>query len=93
MAVESEIVRRRIRELRVVDLRNELENRGLDKNGVKATLVDRLIKVTFSLLVTRSYQFSCPLCDIFVARGESEIMLMDGCKSIQKCGWCPLENL
>ena len=45
MVAESETVKRKIRELRVVDLRNELESRGLDKNGVKALLVERLTKV------------------------------------------------
>lgn len=37
--------KRRLAELRVVDLRSELEKRGLDKNGVKAALADRLAQV------------------------------------------------
>lgn len=45
MVAEPETVKRRIRDLRVVDLRNELDSRGLDKTGVKATLVERLMKV------------------------------------------------
>ena len=52
MVADGDTVKRKIRELRVVELRNELENRGLDKTGVKALLVDRLTKVhaSFSLL-------------------------------------------
>lgn len=38
--------KRRLADLRVVDLRGELEKRGLDKNGVKASLVERLAQVS-----------------------------------------------
>lgn len=36
---------RKLSELRVVDLRVELEKRGLEKSGVKAALIERLGKV------------------------------------------------
>lgn len=36
---------RKLADLRVVDLRQELENRGLEKSGVKAVLIERLQKV------------------------------------------------
>ncbi len=36
---------RKLTQLRVVDLRAELEKRGLDKSGLKGALVERLEKV------------------------------------------------
>lgn len=38
---------RKLSELRVVDLRSELDKRGLDKSGVKKDLVERLQKVAY----------------------------------------------
>jgi hypothetical protein len=43
MASDSE--KRKLVDLRVVDLRAELERRNLDKTGVKAVLIERLQKV------------------------------------------------
>jgi SAP domain. len=42
----SEVEGRKLNDLRVVDLRAELEKRSLDKTGVKAVLIEKLQKVS-----------------------------------------------
>lgn len=46
---------RKLTDLRVVDLRQELEERGLEKSGVKAVLVERLQKVN-SLYISTNFR-------------------------------------
>ena len=41
-----------IDELKVNDLKKELERRGLEKTGVKAVLLERLKRVSFALFKT-----------------------------------------
>jgi len=41
---------RRLTDLRVLELRQELEKRGLDKSGIKAVLVERLTMVRFCVI-------------------------------------------
>ena len=47
-------------QMKVVDLRKELDLRGLEKSGLKADLVKRLETVSFSTLFLRPHKiFSC----------------------------------
>lgn len=43
----ADIEGKKLTELRVIDLKTELERRGLDKSGNKAALLERLSKVNF----------------------------------------------
>lgn len=40
---------KKLSDLRVVDLKNELEKLGLEKNGIKAVLIERLQKVIMNV--------------------------------------------
>ena len=51
MATAENSTPKKLTELRVVDLKSELEKRGLEKTGVKAALTERLKKVGPQLFV------------------------------------------
>lgn len=58
----ADVEGKKLTELRVIDLKTELERRGLDKTGNKAALLERLSKVfqmiSISVLFRRKLNFT-----------------------------------
>lgn len=57
--MSSDCEKRKITDLRVVDLKAELDKRGLDKTGVKALLIERLQGVNLHCIFML---FGTPFC-------------------------------
>jgi len=55
---------RKLNDLRVVDLRAELERRSLDKTGVKAVLIEKLQKVSVLFQIWCLGVDVCPLASL-----------------------------
>ena len=61
MATEISTPGKKISQLRVIDLKEELERRGLEKSGVKAALTDRLKKVSVLHIYVFTFQMSASM--------------------------------
>jgi hypothetical protein len=73
-SVMASVGGKKLGQLRVVDLRAELEKRGLDKSGLKGALVDRLEKViTFISFLKFTYINRFVACRGFV---EAKLLLL-----------------
>lgn len=70
----ADVEGKKLTELRVIDLKTELERRGLDKSGNKAALLDRLSKVS-DILVSSSSRFSALECRSCSKSGLSPLIL------------------
>lgn len=73
----SDTEKRKLSQARVADLRVELEKRGLDKNGVKAVLVERLVSVrniaTFPTeWLPKLHQIPCTVCSMSAAEPSQQ---------------------
>ena len=62
---ENSVDGKKMTELKVVELRSELEKRGLDKTGIKAVLMERLEKVGLSIYFINEILKKVPRCCIW----------------------------
>jgi len=58
----ADVEGKKLIELRVIDLKTELERRGLDKSGNKAALLERLSKVSDISIFSFCFVLKCRLC-------------------------------
>lgn len=64
------LVKRKISELRVSELRSELEKRKLDNKGLKSTLLQRLQKVIIYGFIKKTTNLNlkvfCVVCSVYL---------------------------